>query len=444
MSQYYSSVFLDSGLSLEEAKARYLTRRLELLSRLTDPCLIVGPFLPPCSDVYFEMPFLPMYQDPYLLYLTGIIQTQVALYLNPHTKEMILYLPPKDESKLFWEGFFLGVGSEEALEEIYTVTGFNQVVSYDQLFEDMLVRLSSVTRLGLLFYEKPKGLKKAPGYLDVFKSKFSSFLKRKGKLLSLYSVASFQWESRLCLDGIDIQNLKKANQLSLDALSELESQLPFLSSETEVSGVLNGALLKRTSMGLSFPTIVASGKNACVLHYHSNHSVLDKNSLLLLDFGCRYQGMPADISRTLSLSKPNALQALLLSIVSDAQALVQSSLKAGVTIQFLNQVCWEFIEQQLEVHVLKRTGSFIRSYKKAPHNVSHLLGFAVHDGDPYRSYRTRELLPGMVISNEPGIYGFFDVTIEGKRYQEHIGIRIEDTLLVTDLGCENLTRLSGK
>ena len=80
-----------------------------------------------------------------------------------------------------------------------------------------------------------------------------------------------------------------------------------------------------------------------------------------------------------------------------------------------------------------------RHYDTQPHFVSHLLGRQTHDGDPFRDYKTRPLQVGWAISNEPGLYGAFEISIDGVHYEEVIGIRIEDDLIVTDDGCENLT-----
>ncbi len=438
----YSGVFLDSGLSADDAKRRYRLRRDALLSRLECPALIVGPFWEPCSESYWAAPSFSVYQDPYLLYLTGINQLNTALFLDPQTQETILYLPPKNEHHEFWEGVQLGGGSPEKDRVVLEVTGLSTIRPYQNLFLDLVTRFKTGSSdLGLVWYDAPKGRKKIPGYHDVFNQKLQRRFRSQGLSVSFRCLSDFQWDTRLCLDACDISHLKTANRLSLEAFDALCEALPYLKSETEVAGFLNGELQKRSWMGLSFPTIVAGGANAQVLHYRKNNDPLPPNGLLLLDFGCRYQGMPADISRTIPVSGTyNPLQKLLISIVLEAQSQVEGALRAGVSIDALNQLCWDFIQTQLDIHIRRKKGMIRLPYDKMPHGVSHLLGFAVHDGDPYRSYKSRPLLPGMVISNEPGIYGFFDVTLDGKRYVEEIGIRIEDNLLVLSEGCENLTR----
>jgi len=85
-------------------------------------------------------------------------------------------------------------------------------------------------------------------------------------------------------------------------------------------------------------------------------------------------------------------------------------------------------------------GKMKLKYEKYPHGVSHLMGEQEHDGDPFGEYRKAKLKPGWLISNEPGIYGNFKITLKGKKYDEAIGIRIEDNLLITRKGCRNLSR----
>ena len=151
--------------------------------------------------------------------------------------------------------------------------------------------------------------------------------------------------------------------------------------------------------------------------------------------------MNADISRTIPINGTfNPLQKLLYNIVLNAQQKVEEAVKPGVTIYELNEICWTFINNECEKQILKKGGKIARAYDKAPHNVSHFLGLEVHDGDPFRNYRKDPLNVGQVISNEPGFYGEVELEIDGTLYSEHLGIRIEDDLLITENGCENLSK----
>ena len=214
-----------------------------------------------------------------------------------------------------------------------------------------------------------------------------------------------------------------------------------MKNEKECAGFIKGKCYENAALGQSFPAIVATGKNAAILHYHANNEDFQSGELLLMDFGVRLHNMPADVSRTVPVNgRFNPLQRCLYNCVLSAQQCVEEHAKAGVSIDFLNELCWNHLEEQLNIHFFSKGGVCKRPYEKMPHFVGHLIGHMVHDGDPAREYRKKALEPGMVMSNEPGLYGEFQCEIEGKMYKEHCGIRIEDDLLITETGCENVTQ----
>ncbi len=112
-----------------------------------------------------------------------------------------------------------------------------------------------------------------------------------------------------------------------------------------------------------------------------------------------------------------------------------ATVKEGVSFNDLNEFSWDFLEQQLHDDFIKKGGKVNRLYKKQPHNIGHLLGIQVHDGDSSRGYKSKPLKAHSIITIEPGLYGTFEFNGETATY----GIRIEDNLLVTKNGCQNLT-----
>jgi Xaa-Pro aminopeptidase len=439
---YYSGVFFDDGLGLDAAKARYKARRDALLKKLDAPVVILGVQSPQTSPYTWLLTYHAVYQEPAMSYLTGINQAHTALYMDPKTGEEILFLPSKNPKHEFWEGYQLGVGTPEAEADVENVTGFSRCEDRGTLTDFILekVTASSLKSLKLFWNEvKPK---QKPIYDEnaEFKHALVAVFKKKGLPVELTNVAGPLWQQRLCLDNTDVENMRQANILTTEALTTVMRQLPNLPSEREVSGTLLGELHKRTEKGISFPPIVAGGKNACVLHYNKNDEVLDKNSLILFDCGMRWHSMPSDISRTVPVSGTfNPLQKLVYNIVLDAHEKVETAAKAGITIKELNDMTWAYIEKELKTKILDQGGSIEKEYESAPHGVSHLIGIMVHDGDPYRNYKEEPLRPGMVISNEPGFYGKVTMEIDGKSYSEYMGIRIEDDLLITKDGCRNLS-----
>ena len=111
----------------------------------------------------------------------------------------------------------------------------------------------------------------------------------------------------------------------------------------------------------------------------------------------------------------------------------------GVTIKELNEVCWGTINEWLDNDFKALGGMYKLKYNKQPHGVSHLMGEQEHDGDPFRMYLTQPMKEGWLISNEPGLYGIFKLKWKGKTYEQEIGIRIEDNLMIGKRGSKNLS-----
>lgn len=438
----YSSIFFDDNV--KDPHQRFLDRRKKLGSLAKDLIVLFS------SETQFNdsQPWAyadhPICQEPLFLFLTGINQRHSILMIDARNNsyEEILFLPKKDPKKEFWDGLQFGSGTADSIEIAQQVTGF-QTIHMTSLFMDILcqklINHSSPPTLSLYWHES---VKKKPRKDELFiqKNRLLSRLKRKNRSPSITNIQYLQWDLRLPLDDVDKQHLIAANQMLTTAFTTLIKEMPTLEKETQIHGVLQGELIKQTPYGNAFPSIIANGKNAATLHYTANNSSLDKKAMVLLDFGVCNFSMHSDISRTIPVNgKYTPLQRLLYSIVLSTQHYVESLVRPGITIQTLNSKCWAFLEEQLDSLFLKKGGKMKRHYDIQPHFVSHLLGRQTHDGDPFRDYKTRPLQVGWAISNEPGLYGAFEISIDGVHYEEVIGIRIEDDLIVTDDGCENLT-----
>ena len=216
-------------------------------------------------------------------------------------------------------------------------------------------------------------------------------------------------------------------------------------NECQIQGFLEGKMLMNSPYGLSYPSIVASGVNATILHYMKNDDPISKNEMILIDFGVRWMTMHADITRTFPVSgKFNPMQKLLYEIVLNGQREVEKAARAGITIDELNNVCWAVVNDGLKKKFSAVGGKYKLRYKDRPHGVSHLMGEQEHDGDPFRNYATQPMKAGWMISNEPGLYGDFKIRLNGKTYDETIGIRIEDNLVMTPRSCMNLSSIIPK
>ena len=442
-----SGIYLDAGLG-QLAKNRYRSRRDALAKKVGHLTLLFGLDRGPGGNNPWTYLDTRIYQEPLLIYLTGINQLNTILLLDPKSKgpKEILFLAPKNPTLEFWEGVRFGTGTNQDLQLVRKTTGIKVIYPIDQWQEVVAKILKSYgpkSKLGLLWHEKitvpPKTI------LDsnwAGKEKvISVFKKNKWKTDRIINIAPTQWSLRLPLDTTDIKNTRIANIKTKTAFIALLKNIHLMKNECQARGFLDGCMQMQSSYGLSFPTIAASGVNATILHYTKNDDPFEKNDLLLMDFGTRWMSMHADISRTFPVNGVfNPLQKILYQIALEANLLIEKSALAGVTIKSLNDLCWAFIEAQLKSRFTNRGGKMNLRYEKYPHGVSHLMGEQEHDGDPFGEYKATPMVPGWLISNEPGIYGDFKIKLNGKIYDQAIGIRIEDNLLIQNKGCKNLSQ----
>jgi Xaa-Pro aminopeptidase len=194
--------------------------------------------------------------------------------------------------------------------------------------------------------------------------------------------------------------------------------------EYQVEALIYNEMLMNGVRNWGFKPIVAGGKNAVTLHYGENNQKLQANKLLLLDVGALYNNYSADISRTFPIAKSfTKRQKEVYEEVLQVQKTIINTVEPGITLKDLNQKTVELLTEALFRLKLIKDKSEVRNYYM--HGVSHFLGMDTHDvfwGDTI-------LEPGNIITVEPGLY------IE----KEEIGIRIEDDILVTESGGENLS-----
>jgi len=449
----YTGIFRDGGAG-KFAKRRFRERRKKLMERENKLMAITGVPYGPEGKTVWSYAYCPTFQEPSLMYLTGINQSEVVLLLDPNSRESdeILFVAEKDLKLEFWNGIRFGVGDEKSVREVQKVTGIQDVRDIRDLKNVLQERFlkQKKKQLGTFWVEGVKNGKRTEIKTDHnwdFKSKLSRWVRAwnsSGKSLSglsLVNIMENHFDLRLPLDEYDVANTQKASDVTGSAFKATLRNLREFRNEFQIQGFIEGQMLMNSPYGLSFPSIVASGSNATILHYMKNDDVFARNELVLIDFGIRWMTMHADISRTVPTSgRFNPLQKMLYEIVLKAQKAVQRKAKAGVTIDVLNDCCWGSINSDLDNIFRKAGGKCKLKYKSRPHGVSHLIGEQEHDGDPFRNYLSEPMKPGWLISNEPGLYGVFRIQLNGKTYDEEIGIRIEDNLLITETGCRNMSR----
>lgn len=225
-------------------------------------------------------------------------------------------------------------------------------------------------------------------------------------------------EMRLCKDEIEIDNLKKAIQISEDALEETLSIVKEGMSENQIAQELIIRQYKLGAQAMAFSPIVLIGENSALPHGHPGERKIKEGDALLIDFGCVYNGYNSDFTRTYFFKSVADNHREMYEVVKKANQLGKNTVKVNTSLNDLDDTVTGYLESS--------------DYKDfIAHRTGHGLGMDVHE-DPYVTRGNHQLLEtGMIITIEPGLYNF-----------NNVGIRIEDNVLVTESGHESLTSLS--
>lgn len=222
---------------------------------------------------------------------------------------------------------------------------------------------------------------------------------------------------------IEIEAITRAIDITATAFTDVRRHLSELQSENQIEAEFTHAFRYQNATH-AYDPIVATGHNACTLHYVANNDQLTGSDMVLIDIGARVDHYPADITRTYAVGVPTARQIAVHAAVVAAHKQIIRLLAPGLS----------FSQYQSEVDDIMKTA--LRSlglmnhkedyWRYFPHAISHGLGVDVHDS--LGGFETFQ--PGMVLTVEPGIY----IPEEG------IGVRIEDDILITDSGHQNLSK----
>lgn len=375
----------------------------------------------------------PYRQDSNFYYLSGFKEDSSALMFI-RTKKSVktaLFVHKKDKTLELWNGKRLGVREAKKrflVDEVYEIDEFREIFK------------TSIKDKKNIYFEinsKKSSVKKILRSAKLFKEKLDIIpLVQKMRLIKSAS------EIELMRESIAITAKAHHRAMSINKDGKYEYQLQ---AEIEHEFKNNAAYSD------AYTSIVACGNNANTLHYIENSKPLVSGELILIDAGCEHNYYASDITRTIPVngkfSKP---QKEIYSLVLDAQLKVISMIKPGVMRSKLQEHTEKLLsEGMIKLGILKGSLAEVikeRKHKKYyPHGIGHWIGIDVHDPAPYRDSKDREipLKKGMILTVEPGIYIDKDDKSVPKRFRG-IGIRIEDDILVTKDGYENLSSAIAK
>lgn len=259
-------------------------------------------------------------------------------------------------------------------------------------------------------------------------------------------------ELRLIKDDYEIEQMRGAVEASVNGFNDVLRALPWAMAHDRGERVIESAFFARARMDgndIGYETIAASGSHACILHWIQNDGPVKDGDLLLLDAGVELESLyTADVTRTIPVNGHfNPTQRKVYEAVLEAADAAFAIAKPGVLFRHLHEAAmeviakkmieWGFIDITLEEAL---AGDRQLHRRWMVHGTSHHLGMDVHDCDTARRemYREAELRPGMVFTIEPGLY-FQPDDLRVPEEFRGIGVRIEDDVLVTETGLENLT-----
>lgn len=381
----------------------------------------------------------PFRQDSDFYYLTGFNEPDALAVFIPGREqgEYILFCREYDATKALWEGGHAGL--DGAVQD-YAADDAFPISDLDDILPGMLENKEKV------YY--PMGRNNELDHnllvwLNDIRAQSRSGITAPNELVSLEHILH---EMRLIKSEVELDLMRKAAQVSAQAHVRAMQNIKVGMYEYQIEAELIHSFMQQGLRAMAYPSIVAGGKNACVLHYTENKDKLKNGDLILIDAGAECDHYAADITRTFPVSgKFSATQAALYQLVLDAQFAALECIKPGLPWNAAHDVAVEVITKGLvKLGILKgRVPTLIKNEKYKTffmHRIGHWLGMDVHDVGAYKINNEWRLLePGMVLTIEPGIYIPPDCAQVESKWRG-IGIRIEDDVVVTKEGYEVLTK----
>ena len=392
--------------------------RKELVQKLKNKSVAIvnsNDEMPRNGDQFFQY---RQHSDMY--YLTGIEQEKTILLLCPEhplpkNREILFIIRPNPTMETWF-------GKKLTKTEATELSGVENILYVDE-FTPVLDEASSLCdNIYLNLNENPR-FKPDVETRDV---RFAADMKQKFPLHNYERLAPLITELRLIKKPEEITIMRHACDITGKAFNRILKYVIPGVYEFEVEAEITHEFIKNGARGHAYAPIVASGENACVLHYIENRKICNDGEILLLDFGAEFSNYAADCSRSIPVNGKFTLRQMqlynaTLRVFKKAKALMVK----GASITIINKQVGKLWEEEhvklglYSLEDLKHQDPDVPLYTKYfMHGIGHFLGLDVHDtGSRYQT-----LEPGMVLTCEPGIYV----------REENVGVRLENNILITE------------
>ncbi len=420
-------VIILSILSLQNAlfsqrvgfsKDELARRRTALMDRLEQGMVILFGECLPQAGAHFR-------QDNDFYYFSGIEDVGAILVMVPRTKESFLFLPRQTPREIMIEGANLLKNEEGAQQAgftaIHPVSYFDEFIArnartYGLTFHLRLSPRDTIdnARWETLIFEGRKNRSHYNDQVSIDNYRIRK-LKERYPMIAFNDITSLIDEMRLIKSAEEIEILRRNGKISAEAVKQAILATRPSVFEYQIEAAAMHVILHNGAKGAAYPPIVGSGPNSCTWHYSENSRKVKEGDLVLMDFGADLDYLCMDITRTWPVSgKFTTEQREVYAIVLAVQKACIEAYRPGVTAEEV---------QDHVARVMQEKGMDPRGLKGG---IGHYVGMCVHDVGP----RGVPLKEGMVFAIEPALY----------YPDKNIGIRIEDTVLITRDGCEVLSK----
>jgi len=385
----------------------------------------------------------PYRYDSYFYYLTGFTEPEAVVVIVAGAvgeTRNILFCRDKNLEREIWDGARYGQDAARA------AFGFDEAYSITKLDEMMPQLLANQPAVHCVMGLDAAWDARVMGWVNRVREQARSGVTAPAELHDVRQVLD---EMRLFKCEPELAMMRRAAEISTEAHKRAMQATRPGRFEFEIEAELLHEFRRHGADAPAYSPIVASGANACVLHYTSNGAQLEAGDLLLIDAGCEYRGYAADITRTFPVSgKFGGAQKDVYQLVLAAQAAAIEKITPGNTWDQPHEAALAVLVQgfidlklcQGTVAGVLESGDYKRFYM---HRTGHWLGLDVHDAGEYKQNgKWRALLPGMTLTVEPGCY--IRPADDVPEALWNIGVRIEDDVLVKKTGCEVLTAAAPK
>lgn len=424
---------------------RYRERRARVLQAMVDRGGGVAVHFTAPERIRNRDSEYPYRYDSAFWYLTGFAEPDSALVLVAHgdRREALLFCREKHEESEIWNGFRYG---PELAQSAFGFDAAHPIERIDEVAPEVMADCPA------LFYALG-----ADPILDARLQKWLQKVRAQSRTgrrapTAAHDLTTIVDEMRLVKDAGELDTMRRAARISASAHVRAMRACRVGMHEYELEAELLHEFRKQGAQSPAYTSIVAAGPNACVLHYAAGHAEAKDGDLVLIDAACEVDGYAADITRTFPANgRFSAEQRAVYEVVLAAQQAAIDAVRPGHDFNAAHEAAARVLTQGLiDLRLLEgsldgalESKSFLQFYM---HKTGHWLGLDVHDVGDYREPTAaaaggerpwRRLVPGMVTTVEPGLYIRPAPNVDERFH--HIGIRIEDDVVVTPEGCEVLS-----